>query len=185
MILSTLNCEKEWDDFVEAHRSDPNFVKNCHRLNVGLVEKPPNLDEVAQMPFLVSVTQSYLGSIHEGGRYMDPRYKKADEHISVVARRLLASLFYFDENTSSGSHITGYLRCRLSPMMKKQFGKLLDSKPKFRIKEDAGRKVPLTPTFDRDTFSSDINSILTEGASWRIEVLFPSRSDHWEPISGF
>lgn len=136
MIESVTSCQKEWEDFIQWNRPDPTFVKVCHRLNVGLQEKPLKLDAVGDIDRLARTATDYLSSPTTYGQYLDSKYENAHQHINVDARRLLASLFYFDQVSVSVSvpvsdqearhaaktdtnvrQISGYLRCRLSSTM--------------------------------------------------------------------
>jgi hypothetical protein len=203
MLLSTLSCEKEWDDFIDAHRHDPKFVKSCHRLNIGLAGKPPKLDDFGSIPLLESEAQDYLSSkpsrrqINTG---LDRGYVNAHQHIRTVARKLKAALFYFDEEsispgtrdtkTTNLHRISGYLKCRLSPTMTLQFASLLKSRPVFRVceRENTFREI-FQPKFDLESFSSDIVDLFFSPGcprdKWRVEILFAEYSSTWECISGF
>lgn len=205
MIESVTDCQREWENFLRSNRSHIKFLKVCHRLNVGLQEEPPKLDAVSDMHDLEAEAMRYLekGSI----KYLDTSYTNARQHIKTVARRLLASLYYFDPapgsststaNTASGGkaninsglnhrNIEGFLRCRLSTQMKSQFQSLSQEEKQFRVCDDnrATWEI-LPPTFDNDTFSSNrLDLPVKDGASWWIEVQFPKRSEAWERISGF
>lgn len=203
MLLSTLSCEKEWDDFIDAHRHDPKFIKSCHRLNVGLTGKPPKLDDIGSIPLLESEARDYLSSKspqRQTNTGLDRGYVNAHQHIRTVARRLKSALFYFDEvhtspekqdTTSTNLHrISGYIKCRLSPTMTPQFASLLKSRPVFRVceREDTFREVS-QPKFDLESFSSDlVDLFLSPGCpidKWRVEVRFSEYSSIWECISGF
>jgi hypothetical protein len=203
MVLSTLSCEREWDDFIDAHRHDPKFVKSCHRLNVGLTGKPPKLDDIESIPLLESEAENYLSPKppqRQTNTGLDRGYANAHQHIRTVARRLKAALFYFDEvptspearNTTPRNlhRISGYLRCRLSPTMTLQFASLLRSRPVFRVceREDTFRKVS-QPEFDLESFSSGVVDLFVSSGcprhNWRVEVLFSEYSSIWECISGF
>lgn len=197
MIESITDCTREWEDFIAYHRADSHFVRVCHRLNVELQEYPPKLDEIDKMDGLKSRAQSYLAQYQPLNRYLDRNYRNAHAHIAAVARRLLASLFYFEpsatQNQGSQSPTTklcrrsGYLNCRLSPTMKTQFASLLLEGLAFRVQDRDGTRDLADPTFDKETFrSNEIEFLLSNGdQSWSIEVQFHQRGNRWEPISGF
>jgi hypothetical protein len=195
IIASTLNCEKEWEDFVHAHRSDPQFVDICHRLNVGLLEKPPKLDDVSKIDELEEKAMNYLGkprSSTPAVPYINQRYRSAHDHIKVVANRLLATLFYFDDDDvgkeDSPPTISGVLRCRLSPSMRRQFASLLHSGPEFRVQDSSGRAQDFfrKPQFDKTTFSSPVKFYENTGVNgYWIEIRIKSRGADWQQISGF
>jgi hypothetical protein len=194
MVRSTLDCEREWEDFVSSKRHDPSLVGVCHRLNVGLEEKPPKIDDILKMGWLKIETDYYFSS-KARQHYFNKDYRIGYDHIQVVARRLVASLFYF-ERVSASSHssppdqnhrrkASGFLRCRLSPTMETQFASLISSKPEFRTTE--GERPPTSiPRFQFDslTFSSPELELSVSSDSWTIEVRFPSLSRKWEAISG-
>jgi hypothetical protein len=192
MITSTLNCEKEWDDFVYAHRSDPKFVNRCHRLNVGLLEKPPKLDDISQLDTLQDKAIKYLGKRPCSIPYTNQRYRSAHDHIKVVANRMLATLFYFDDDNVGGDDdpptISGFLRCRLSPSMRRQFASILHVGPEFRVQYGNGkaRNFFQKPQFNMNTFSSPVKFYeqVNENGYW-IEIRIRSRGADWQPIAGF
>lgn len=199
MVVSTLDCEGHWKKFLRSKAGDPRYTSVCHRLNVGLDGKPPNLDDVDAIPRLESQARNYLRKTSPG--YFDRDYATAHDHIKVVARRLIASLFYFQDNDQGRSHtispahsptprqttVSGLLRCRLSPNMDAQFSQLIHSGPKFRVRH--GDVVhSLQPQFDLRTFAAKIEfDAVTSGGTRRrsIEVRFPRKSESWEQISDF
>ena len=199
MIVATLDCSNEWKQYVTSKMQDPLFAARCHRLDVGLVDKPPKVDEVKEVGNLEREAQEYLGEHYY--QYMDPLYKNAHEHIKVVARRLLASLFYFIKKApqdGGGAHDdtkeSGTLQCRLSPTMDVQFASLMASGPVFRVQEVfSGRTVNQDVVYvnrqqpwHHATFSSEICYRINSSAERRvIQVQFPRRSFVFENISGF
>jgi hypothetical protein len=156
MIQSTLDCDRQWNEFVSSTKWDRDISSVCHRLDIGLVERPPNLDDVAAIPSLKYEAKKYLHP--EETRYLDKRYASAHEHISAVARRLTAALFYFEEDRASTTEkCIGYLHCRLSAGMMSQFENLVNAGPSFRVRT---RGSPLANTiklgFDLKAFSAKI-----------------------------
>jgi hypothetical protein len=193
MVQSTLSCEKKWEDFCKSIRDDDSRRNVSHRLNLGLQERPPKLDEVRKRDALQHRAEDYFRP-ESTTPYLDPTYKTGREHLQVVARRLIASLFYFEELErpqllgleQKTVKKTGFLRCRLSSHMKQQFHSLLGSMPQFRISEgDVSRGLP-TPKFDDNAFSSQIDFVVS-GDSYTIEIYFPTENWRgvWEPISGY
>jgi len=178
---------------------DPLFAARCHRLDVGLVNKPPKVDEVQEVGNLEREAQDYLSEHYF--RYMDPMYKNAHDHIKVVARRLLASLFYFVKQGTQDGGVAhddikefGILQCRLSPSMDVQFASLMASGPVFRVQEvfsgrtinQEVRYVNRQQQWHHATFSSEICYRINSSAERRvIQVQFPRRSLVFENISGF
>jgi hypothetical protein len=183
MIQSTLDCDRQWSEFVSSTMWDRDISSVCHRLNIGLAERPPNLDDVAAIPSLKDEAKKYLHP--EETRYLDKRYASAHEHITAVARRLTAALFYFEEDRASTKEkCTGYLYCRLSAAMTGQFKNLVNASPSFRVRK---RVSPLAntikPVFDLKSISAQIEFNRPESDQWVIEIRmrpWPS----WERISG-
>ena len=194
MVESTLNCEKEWIDFCHSVRDDPSFSQVLHRLNVGLDGKPPKLDEVVKMDALQSQAEQFFRTPKKV--YNHPHFNTAHEHLRAVVRRLIASLFYFEEASREKSlsqtktqRIVGYLRCRLRPELNRHFTRLLEDKPQFSITEEGMMPKDITNLdFDMATFSSKVDiGINGDAESWIIKIYFPTQSwgSEWEPISGF
>lgn len=73
MIQSTLDCEKQWKDFVSA--MDVKTRVSCHRINVGLDERPPNLDDFSKLPLLKREAEEYLKP--PGNTYVYDQYSSA------------------------------------------------------------------------------------------------------------
>jgi hypothetical protein len=193
MVTSTLDCEREWHEFVASVRDDKSFVRVCHRLNVGLEEKPPKLDDIEMMGTLQYETDYYFSGTAIK-RYINREYKTGREHIQAVASRLVASLFYFEEvslhpqaplNQKKLRAVSGLLRCRLSRNMEKQFAFLVASKPEFRICERGSTPREISCLgFDMKAFCSTIE-FLVSGDAWIIEVSYAHMNWNWEAISGF
>lgn len=199
MVVSTLDCEAQWKKFLRSKAGDPRYTSVCHRLNVGLNGKPPNLDDVEVIPRLESQARNYLRKTSPG--YFNRDYATAHDHIKVVARRLVASLFYFQDGdqgrsqATSPAHsptprqniISGLLRCRLSPDIYAQFSQLIHSVPVFRVRH--GDVIhSLRPQFDFHSLTARIEfDAMTSGGRRRrsIEVCFPRKNESWEQISGF
>jgi hypothetical protein len=184
MIRSTLDCDKQWDDFTSAFGREVDLMGACHRLNVGLNDRPPNLDDVAAIPYLKYETERYLHPDHK--IYIDKGYRSAHQHIQAIARRLLASLFYLDRGKQSSNKFSGILHCRLSPTMTEQFRRLSQSDLKFRLRQrvkDQGIFVSTINTdFDLRTFSSKIEfEIISKVLVIEVQM---ARWPIWERISG-
>ncbi|EXK77612.1 hypothetical protein FOQG_17687 [Fusarium oxysporum f. sp. raphani 54005] len=197
MAQATLDCHREWVDFSGPLRG--RLSQNCHRLDIGLTTKPPALDEVDDMQFLRWKSKSYLQS--ESGsspNYFQPQYPSPRAHISVIAHRLLATLFYLSDNLPRSMHagsIPSTLHCRLSPHSEgvpALIGNM--NRPSFRIREvnDSGEEVvrPVrflgTERFDQKTMSAQVELDISDGSYDRfIEVQFPRRGKHWDAIGGF
>ena len=187
MIQSTLDCEKQWEDFISA--TDTKTRRSCHRINVGLNERPPNLDDFSKLQDLKREAERYLQP--RANTYIYNQYSSAHNHISAVARRLLAALFYFEEDDVSGKNSdiswSGHIHCRLSSSMTEQFGRLSRSgHPDFRLRQrDKNGNLlvsALSTNFDLKTFSSAVN-FEAETEELVIELKM-HRWPSWERISG-
>jgi hypothetical protein len=140
MVQSTLDCGREWKGFTNSIREEGQFIHICHRLNIGLDTTPPKIDNVAKISGLEEHARAYFAR-HKGS-YFNDKYRNAHDHVVVVARRLVACLFYFEEDPPTDNaglagtvnKRTGFLRCRLSPTMKAQFSSLIYSGPVFRVR---------------------------------------------------
>lgn len=169
---------------MSSTRWDREVSSVCHRLDIGLVDRPPNLDDVAAIPGLKTLARNYLRP--EETRYLDCRYASAHDHVTAVARRLTAALFYFEEDKTSTTkeRCTGYLRCRLSAAMMSQFEHLVKASPAFRL-HVSGSPVsePIKPVFDLKAFSAEISFNRPPSDKWVIEIHM-YRWPSWERISG-
>ncbi|KAK0722843.1 hypothetical protein B0T26DRAFT_704224 [Lasiosphaeria miniovina] len=197
MIRATLDCHLEWSNFKSTLNGTLN--RNSHRLDVGLMRKPPNLDDVGGLVILQHESETYLSPSSKGVKYLDQQYPRANKHILAVARRLLACLFFISgrlpKDMSPGRY-KKMLHCRLNPQSEGARA-LLALEPKFRLREtSANTRDIVKPVrhvtaagFDRQKLSSQVMFDVSEGQYERlIEVQFPSRGpdwELWEPIGGF
>ena len=190
MVNNALDCDKEWRDFLTPHRHDEKFMKACHRLNIVLDREPPKLDAVSELGSLERETDAYINS--GSGRKMHPSshaYRSPHDHIKAVARRLLASLFYFEELVPSPHSdrpdiICGYIRCRLATSNFASFESIMRSRPRFRVKQPQFRSPEVFPEFNRRSFSASIELRARRGAGdYTIE--FRCSGCRWDSISGF
>jgi len=199
MVEATLDCHREWVDFVGGLQTRPGLHRrNCHRLDIGLTSKPPALDATDEMWSLSFKTSAYLSRNPDALEvpYVERGYKCGRDHIKVVARRLLASIFFLGRdlplNLATGVYETA-IHCRLTP---KSQGALMvvANEPQFRVREVAsnGDQTVRTIQFvsggglDPNTLSGRVKVKVLEGQSARyVEVLFPLKGREWEPIGGF
>ncbi|KAI0902824.1 hypothetical protein F4823DRAFT_629883 [Ustulina deusta] len=193
MVKATMNCQREWVDFKSAFRGQ--LGRNCHRLNIGLQTKPPSLDNVDMVESLFNTSQKYIRD-HYNRRYMQSEYTRPRDHITVIARRLLASLFYLSDKLPSSMPTGPFnttLHCRLSPQCEGAYN-ILSNQPIFRLKEvnADGEEVfhpirlVLPEILDDQTLAGPVELYISEGNHRRsVEVQFPRRDRHWEPIGGF
>ncbi|KAL8904081.1 MAG: hypothetical protein Q9207_003508 [Kuettlingeria erythrocarpa] len=192
VIQSTVDCNRQWDEFVKSMKWDRNTHRVCHRLNIGLEDRPPNLDDVDAIVHLKQKATRYLRRRDPGQAgvpYVNKRYKTAHRHFVAVARRLTAALFHFEMTVISDvGKCSGTLHCRLSPAMRDNFRRLLNESPKFRvcqrIRSDRWSSTALSPHFDERTFAGGISFQVTS-EDIVIEMTFSKWSGVWERISGF
>ncbi|RSL92521.1 hypothetical protein CEP52_013763 [Fusarium oligoseptatum] len=80
MVYATLDCDREWTDFNGPLRG--RYKRNCHRLNVGLYEKPPALDDIEH---LVDIqTMSKTANSRPG--ITSPSSLNTSSHLSSTSR---------------------------------------------------------------------------------------------------
>ncbi|KAI0973070.1 hypothetical protein F4678DRAFT_37931 [Xylaria arbuscula] len=197
MVQATMDCNREWVDFKSGFSG--RLGRNCHRLDIGLEVKPPSLDNLDMIEALFSSSRAYVRqnrSYIPSKPYMQPEYRKAEDHIAVVARRLLASLFYLSDKLSTSmpsGRFETLLCCRLPPQSEGAVN-ILGHSPVFRLREVSadGEKIFHTvrllhpDILDRQELSGAIELDISEGEHRRtVEVQFPRRGKHWEPIGGF
>lgn len=186
MIQSTLDCDRQWSEFVSSKKWDSDIKSVCHRLNIGLHQRPPNIDAVDTIPWMKQQAEWYL---RPGDRpYLDKRFSSASHHVAVVARRLIAALFYYEPiKTSKDGIVKGIVHCRLSSAMRDQFHRLISDGPKFRVQQLLERgeykASMLKMNFDKHSFSSRVEFELA--SDQRIVQIQMPRWTLWEPISGF
>lgn len=169
----------------------------CHRLNVGLEEAPPKLDDVDSMTKLFGFSQKY---VRQGARQKYPFAQgcaNAHGHIEAVARRLIASLFYFPEEIDGSEgvnkSITGCIHCRLPPDTNAAVADLalavcfrLVERKAHDATDPVYTEICKNGTLSRDTMAIPVNFELTAGSWTRsIEVQIRGRSKIWTGISGF
>jgi len=216
-VASTLACHQEWRSFLYA-KATGRLQHNCHRLDMGLPNKPPPLDAVDAMDALWWNAKRYVSgdstdqqtSTQLGPRPfppygMDSRYNTAPDHISAIAGRLLASVFYLDDILPvrmPPGEFESVVHCRLPPS-KGAFA-LLGWCPEFRVREvppegghliNAMSFVDPEKGFDETTLSARVRFRISEGPHTRyVEVWFKHRDKLrdgsegrkiWVPIGGF
>ncbi|KAG4284336.1 hypothetical protein FPRO06_08715 [Fusarium proliferatum] len=196
IIHSSTSCHEAWKEFKSMSVTDRRLRQNCHRLNVGLKQRV-EMDDVEKMNSLLEECEKYLC---DGTKmiYYDRAYRTAPEHLQTVARRLLASLFYYVgplERTMKGGRCVGKIFCRLEAgsVSAKE---LLRDHVRFRlgqIPENSTKAVYPRILHHRDSKGWDARDLsalvvlkVEEGTCTRwIEVNLPHWRDEWEPISGF
>ncbi|KAF5570497.1 calcium-independent phospholipase a2 [Fusarium phyllophilum] len=196
IIQSSTSCHEAWKEFRSMSVTDRRLRHNCHRLNVGLKQRV-EMDDVEKMDSLVEECDKYLC---DGTKmfYYDKAYRTAPEHLQTVARRLLASLFYYVgplEKTMNRGRCVGKIFCRLEAGSASA-KELLRDHVRFRlgqIPENGTKAVYPRILHHRDSTGwdqRDLSALMVlkveEGTCRRwIEVNLPHWRDEWEPISGF
>ncbi|KAJ3460552.1 hypothetical protein MRS44_011419 [Fusarium solani] len=197
MVYATLDCDREWTDFSGPLRG--RYKRNCHRLNIGLYEKPPALDDIEQLVNL-RVESEIIFSRNEVGLESDhvrDRQFTTRDHTTIVAQHLVASLFYLSRGlptTMHGGCTQCTLHCRLPPDSVGAAALTRDlNESSFRIREvsDAGEVVKpvrfLADGFHKATMSVEVELDISDGSCERfVEVRLPqSLQGMWHPIGGF
>jgi hypothetical protein len=197
MVYATLDCDREWTDFSGPLRG--RYKRNCHRLNIGLYEKPPALDDIEQLVNL-RVESEIIFSRNEVGLESDhvrDRQFTTRDHTTIVAQHLVASLFYLSRGlptTTHGGCTQCTLHCRLPPDSVGAAALTRDlNESSFRIREvsDAGEVVKpvrfLADGFHKATMSVEVELDISDGSCERfVEVRLPqSLQGMWHPIGGF
>ena len=187
VVQSTLDCERQWNEFVSSIMWDRDISRVCHRLNIGLDGRPPKLDDIEEIPKLKAHARAYLR--RDRRQYLNGSYKSAHKHISIIAQRLTAALFHFEQTEADNDgKCIGILHCRLGPAMRSNFQDFLSAKPTFRArsKNPGGNwySSGFNPVFDEHTFASDITFDVRSHEKV-IELTLPKWSSSWERISGF
>ena len=188
VIQSTLDCNRQWDEFVSSMKYDKDTHRVCHRLNVGLSSRPPNLDDIDAFERLKTRAEYYLRE--ESFSYHTKGYPSPRRHVQAVARRLIAALFYFEPTDISdgGERCLGTIHCRLGSGMRNNFRHLLSEGPMFRVRQRVRRNnwcsSELRPRFDILTFSAQVE-FLNRSERRVIEMTLPKWGGSWERISGF
>lgn len=191
MVKSTLDCERQWREFYQSINWDEPHRARCHRLNIGLRAEPPKLDDVGSLIWLKDVAATYLSPEHKG--YSNSMYTNAHEHVTVVARQLIATLFYFQPGRQGQTQVQrcnwrGRLKCRLSPSLRTQFSALIGRGIQFRALENGQIQDirRLSPSFHSRQGMEVEFDVTDSNNKIYIEVAFAdTHRTFWDCISGF
>lgn len=82
-VASSLDSEMAWENYMSVLQPPMVYRSRYVRLNPRLMENPPALDEVFQMKRIQDLTRN---------KFYD------DDRIRTVARKLIASSFYFEKS---------------------------------------------------------------------------------------
>ena len=91
-LHTSLDSQRTWDEFVRTRGSLARDPCRYVRLNPELDVQPPKLDEVDKLQFLEEETRRRIGG---------------DQSLKRLARRLLATCFYFEVYGEPREHATG------------------------------------------------------------------------------
>lgn len=193
VLQSTLNCQKMWHEFINSLGADEHLLRKCHRINVpygterslcSLDDWPKTKDTKAEALKVLSGNSMSVSDFVQNQLY---------EELDVIARQLLASLFYLAirslDNSDSGDTKTchGWIRCRLSRSYEKQFNSLLHKNLTFRVTNSLGYKHSLA--FELEAWDAAFSIPVwflspRESVEVCVEVTLDNGS-HWDSISGF
>ena len=193
VLQSTLNCQKMWDEFISSIGTDEYLVGKCHRINVpyGVGQSLCCLDDWPKMKDAKAEALKVLrgNSVSVSSFVQD----QLCEQLDVIARQLLASLFYMtirslvSSDNSDAKICHGWIKCRLNRSYENQFYSLQRKDPDFRVIDSFGKKHNLA--FELGSWDATFSipvwfQISRESAEVRIEVTLDN-GNHWDSISGF
>jgi hypothetical protein len=194
VLSNTTNCEKMWNEFTHSLGPDPHLLTKCHRVNVpyGAGQDLCSLDAVSRMDAIkeeaVAVLALKSKSVTKDVQGL------LTTRLDIVARQLVASLFYFQLRTTEDADdevytYHGLLRCRLGPSCRAQMQSLVEATPLFRVYEGAGAEsndVSLDGAgWDLNTFSVKCSFWTGKGADEVRVVVSLDRGASWDDVSGF
>ena len=87
-VALSLDSEMAWENYLSVLQPPMAYRSRYVRLNPQLMEDPPALDEVSRMQFIQDLTRD---KFHD------------DHRIQRVARKLIASSFYFEKSAPAES----------------------------------------------------------------------------------
>ena len=193
VLANTLNCQRMWHAFKNTLGSDLDLLRRCHRVNIpyGQGQVLCGLDEVSKMKEMKTEALDVLSG---KSKNVSPLVQEQlSDKLDLIARQLLASLFYLAVNTSQTENqetkiCHGWIRCRLSRTYQAQFQSLLAKSPTFRVIDSSGNKQDVSVDvrgWDKSNFSIPAHFRLPRTYS---EVRVKLTLDHgrnWDDISGF
>lgn len=199
-VVETLDCHREWTDF-----SDPlcgRLERNCYCLNVGLYEKPPDLDEIEQLEnlrHLVSEIALAGGDMGLQSDHVQGYQLTTKDHLTMVVQRLVGSLFFLSISLPPmmrAGRTQSTLHFRLSRDLEGAAALISElSKTSFHMLEVHENGKDVRPVrfrlsadeFEKATMSVGVELDISDGCYERIvEVKLPERlKGSWHPIGGF
>ena len=193
VLANTLNCQRMWHAFKNTLGSDLDLLRKCHRVNIpyGQGQVLCGLDEVSKMKDMKTEALDVLsGKSKNVSPFVQEQLSKK---LDLIARQLLASLFYLAVNTIQPENqetdiCYGWIRCRLSRTYQAQFQSLLAKSPAFRVIDSTGKVQDVSVDargWDKSNFSIPAHFRLSTTYS---EVRVKLTLDHgrnWDEISGF
>jgi hypothetical protein len=193
VLANTLNCQRMWHAFKNTLGSDLDLLRRCHRVNIpyGQGQVLCGLDEISKMKEMKTEALDVLSG---KSKNVSPLVQEQlSDKLDLIARQLLASLFYLAVNTIQTEKqetkiCHGWIRCRLSRTYQAQFQSLLAKSPSFRVIDSSGNKQDVSVDvrgWDKSDFSIPAHFRLPRTYS---EVRVKLTLDHgrnWDDISGF
>jgi hypothetical protein len=192
VLHNTTNCQKMWNDYRHSLGPDDSLVSKCHRVNVpyGPGQGLGSLDAVSKMS---SMKDEALRFLEQESKSVSLKIQKdSAKKIELIARQLVASLFYFqvkviDSLDDEEDYCRGLIRSRLSSSCTAQMESLIQASPTFRLYEGAGgdyTSVKLdSHGWNLGSFSIKAEfRMLKSSAQVRIRMSFDR---DWDDISGF
>jgi hypothetical protein len=193
VLANTLNCQRMWHAFKNTLGSDLDLLRRCHRVNIpyGQGQVLCGLDEISKMKEMKTEALDVLSG---KSKNVSPLVQEQlSDKLDLIARQLLASLFYLAVNTIQTEKqetkiCHGWIRCRLSRTYQAQFQSLLAKSPSFRVIDSSGNKQDVSVDvrgWDKSNFSIPAHFRLPRTYS---EVRVKLTLDHgrnWDDISGF
>ena len=194
VLQSVLNCQKMWDAFINSLGVDEHLLGKCHRVNVpyGVGQSLCNLDDWQKMRDTKEEALKVLsGKSNSVSSFVQDQLR---DQLDLIARQLLASLFYLSVRTLDTDHNDKYsyichawIRCRLGHSYGKQFHSLCRQNPAFRVVDSFDNEHNLS--FDPRAWDATFSALAQfqfhrESHAVRIELTLDN-GRHWDTIGGF
>lgn len=96
-VAVSLDSQMTWENYLSVLQPPVAYRSRYVRLNPRLMEDPPALDEVSRMQFIQDLTRE---KFHD------------DDRIRRVARKLIASSFYFEKSTPAEANEGHGFQCK-------------------------------------------------------------------------
>ena len=196
VVYNTLSCQKQWKEFEHSVGPDAEALKRCHRINVpfGPEQTLCGIDEASKVPEMKQAAFNFL----EGRSQFisSEAQRNTFARIGLIARQLVACLFYFEVSSveSSGSNqdikCSGTIICRLGRSYRTQFWSMVDMGPLFQVFADGSNVSYDHVRFESTGWNERDFSIAVSFSAPRNcrEIALAASFDageNWDCISGF